>query len=293
MLFIVMETESRNQIDVYSIINNRIIEKLEEGVVPWKQPWNETGLPQNLITQKPYTGINVLLLASMGFSRNYFVTFKQLKELGGGVKKDEKSIPVIFWKWSEKEDHLTKVIKKVSLLRYYNVFNIDQCTGIPEYKIPSIDLPVNVNRMERIEAILDDMPKKPRIRHLSSQAYYHPKEDYISMPRMNSFKDTEGYYGVLFHELIHSTGHSSRLNRKEVSEGLNFGSEPYSMEELVAEIGACYLKSYTNIDIKHFENNVAYIQNWLTVLKNDKKFIIYASARSQRAVDYILNRLEI
>ena len=137
------------------------------------------------------------------------------------------------------------------------------------------------------------MPNKPRIRHLSSEAYSHPKEDYISMPMMNHFKDAESYWGTLFHELIHSTGHQNRLNRKEVVEWTGFYSESYSQEELVAEIGACYLKSHTGIDIHHFENNVAYIQNWLTKLRNDKRFIIFASAKAQRAVDYILQAVPV
>lgn len=285
-----METNSKTKIDIYQMVTDRIIQKLEEGIIPWQQPWTEAGLPKNLISQKAYTGINVLLLASMGFSRNYFLTFKQVQELGGTVNKGEKSIPVIFWKWSEKEDPQTKELMKVSMIRYYTVFNVDQCTGIPEDKIPKV---VNNNcevQMGELEAIIEDMPNKPLVRHLSSQAYYHPKEDYISMPLMNCFKDVESYWGTLFHELIHFTGHQSRLNRKEIVEWTNFGSESYSQEELVAEIGACYLKSHCGIDTKHFENNVAYIQNWLTKLKNDKRFIIFASAKAQRAVDYILNK---
>jgi antirestriction protein ArdC len=288
-----METRSKTQTDVYSIINNRIIETLEAGVVPWKQPWTEAGLPQNLITKKPYAGINVLLLASMGFSRNYFLTFKQLMALNGQtrIRKGEKSIPVIFWKRLVKEE-FAEEIKTTYLLRYYSVFNVDQCIGIPEEKIPVTSNNPDLNRMEKLEAIIEEMPKRPRIQHKENQAYYNPVQDFINMPKMNNFKSTEAYFGTLYHELIHATGHSSRIGRNEVMESTNFGSEPYSMEELVAEIGACYLKSYTGIDTKDFNNNVAYIQNWLSVLQNDKKFIIYASARAQKAVDYVLNRLD-
>jgi antirestriction protein ArdC len=288
-----MENQSKAKIDIYEMVTNRIIQKLEEGIIPWKQPWTEAGLPRNLVSQKAYTGINVLLLASMGFARNYFLTFKQINDLGASVKKGEKSIPVIFWKWSEKEDPQTKEKKKVSMIRYYTVFNVDQCIGIPEEKIPIVINNACEIQIGELEAIIEDMPNKPRIRHLSSEAYYHPKEDYISMPLLNHFKDAESYWGTLFHELIHSTGHQSRLNRKEIVDWTGFGSESYSQEELVAEIGACYLKSHTGIDIDHFENNVAYIQNWLTKLRNDKRFIIFASAKAQRAVDYILNAVPV
>ncbi len=283
-----METSSKTKIDVYQMVNDRIIERLESGVIPWKQPWTEAGLPQNLVTGKAYTGINVLLLASMGFPRNYFLTFKQIKDLKGSVKKGEKSIPVIFWKWSEKEDPQTKELKKVSMIRYYTVFNVDQCNDLPEERIPAIE---NDGKMDlaEIEFIIEGMPKRPPIVHKENQAYYHPVKDFINMPKMNNFKDTESYWGTLFHELIHSTGHSTRLNRNEIVERTTFGTEPYSMEELVAEIGACYLKSYCGIGSKDFENNVAYIQHWLKKLRDDKRLIVYSSAKAQRAVDYILN----
>jgi antirestriction protein ArdC len=286
-----METQTKTQNDVYSIINSRIISALEAGVAVWQKPWSEAGLPQNLITRKPYTGINVLLLTSMGFSRNFFLTFKQLMALNSDtrIRKGEKSIPVIFWKRLIKQEADEQ--KTTYLLRYYSVFNVDQCIGIPEEKIPTINNNTEQNRMEKLEAIIDEMPKKPRIQHKENQAYYNPIDDFINMPKMNNFKNTDGYFSTLFHELIHSTGHSSRIGRKEVMESASFGSEPYSMEELVAEIGSCYLQSYSGIETKDFNNNVAYIQNWLNVLQNDKKFIIYASAKAQKAVDYILNRL--
>lgn len=287
-----METQTKTQTDVYSIITNRIIKTLEETqIAPWRRPWTEAGLPQNLITRKPYTGINVLLLASMGFSRNFFLTFRQLVALNSDtrIRKGEKSIPVIFWKRLVKQENDEQ--KTTCLLRYYCVFNVDQCIGIPEEKIPSINNNTELNRMERLEAIIDEMPKRPRIQHKENQAYYNPIEDFINMPKMNNFKNTEDYFSTLFHELVHSTGNSCRIGRKEVMESTSFGSEPYSMEELVAEIGSCYLQSFSGIENNDFNNNVAYIQNWLNVLQNDKKFIIYASAKAQKAVDYILNRL--
>ena len=122
--------------DIYQIVTNNIIEKLEKKIVPWQQTWTDEWLPKNLVSKKPYKGINVWLLNSLNYSQNYFLTFNQIKELGGSVKKGEKSQMVVFWKWLEKEDEKTKEIKKTPLLKYYTVFNIDQFIVIPKEKLP-------------------------------------------------------------------------------------------------------------------------------------------------------------
>lgn len=274
--------------DVYAMVTNRIIEHLEKGVVPWKQTWTKVGQPKNLITQKPYRGINVWLLSSLNHSENQFLTFKQVKELGGRIKKDEKGNIIVFWKWIEKENSQTKKIEKVPLLRYYNVFNISQCTGIPESKLPEKVERKN-DPIEECEKIINEMPNRPEIRHEIHRACYYPERDYVNMPKMETFKDSESYYGALFHELVHSSGHKNRLNRKEVTEKNAFGTEQYAIEELTAEMGASYLKSHAGIPIEQLENNAAYIQSWLKRLKEDKKFIVYASSQAQKATDYILN----
>ena len=290
-----MEQDQKTR-DVYAIATNKIIEHLEKGTIPWRKPWTDAGLPQNLISKKPYLGINVWLLAACGYARNYFLTFKQVKELGGRVKKDEKAHLVLFWKWVKK-DRATDTHQDTGeandrknmkpLLRYYLVFNIDQCIGIPETSIPIVSRPNEP--LLACEQVLDDMPLVPVIEHKEQRAYYSPIEDIITMPRMDTFVSSEKYYTTLFHELVHSTGHTRRLNRKEVMSSDKFGSEPYSIEELTAEIGASYLSSHTGIVLDDFADNVAYISGWLDVLKNDKRFIIYASAQAQRAVEYILN----
>ncbi len=274
--------------DVYSIVTNRIIEHLEKGVVPWQKPWTDAGLPKNMGTGKHYRGINVWLLNTLGYSRNDFLTFKQVKDLGGFVKKGEKAQEVIFWKWLEKENKETKEKEKVPLLRYYNVFNIDQCEGIPKEKIPPV-VERNNKPLESCEKIIHEMPNRPDIRHNEQQAYYNKLNDYVNMPKMGTFKDSEEYYGVLFHELVHSTGHNERLHRKELLNSKGMRTEDYAVEELTAEMGASYLKSYAGIPFEKLENNAAYIQGWLERLKNDKKFIVHASAKAQKAADYILN----
>lgn len=279
--------------DVYQIITDRVISCLERGVVPWKQSWTEAGLPQNLISGKPYRGINLWLLASLGFSENLFLTKTQLVNIGGSLK-DEGTVgyEVVYWNWmdSEQEGEITEdSSKKRPLLRYYRLYNISQCTGIPEDRLPKPSIREN----EPIKAcidIVDGMPNPPGIQHKEQQAYYHPVSDIVNMPKMKTFRDSVAYYDTFFHELIHSTGHEKRVGRKGVMAELRSGREKYSFEELIAEMGASYLKFFAGImDDVNIEDNAGYIAGWLKVLGDDKKFVIYASSHAQKAVDYILN----
>ena len=284
-----METTKQKQ-DVYEIITARIIEQLEQGKIPWRQTWIEIGFPCNLITKRPYRGINIWLLLSLGFSKNYFLTFKQVKEAGGTIRQGEKSCPVVFWNWIEPKETDPEGTKPKPNLRYYSVFNIEQCEGIPETLIPTLTQQVKENEpIEVCSLVFEQMQKRPKVQHKENKAYYHPLFDFINMPNIKSFEDSEAYYDTLFHELVHSTGHKSRLNRKELVHQAAMGGDEYSIEELVAEIGACYLNSFCGLNLNNFDNNVAYINGWLSRLKHDKRFIIYASGLSQRAVDYILN----
>jgi len=277
-----------NHTDVYTIVTNRIIEHLEKGVVPWRKTWADAGLPKNLITGNQYRGINVWLLNTIGYQQNLFLSFKQVQDLGGHVKRGEKAHEVVFWKWLEKENEETKKKDKISLLRYYNVFNIAQCEGIPLEKIPPI-VERNNNPIETCEKIIEDMPKRPNIVHNEQRAYYHKINDFVNVPKIESFNKSEDYYSTLFHELVHSTGHNDRLNRKELIESKGMRTDKYAIEELTAEMGASYLKSYAGIPIEQLENNASYIQSWLEHLRNDKRFIVYASSQAQKATDYILN----
>lgn len=222
--------------DIYQIVTNRIIGYLEKGVVPWQQPWTDAGPPRNLITGKPYRGINLILLNTLRYKQNCFLTFKQVQELGGKVKKGEKSELVVFFKQIEKENQETKEKEQIPVLRYYNVFNIEQCEGLPKDKLPEVTEYQN-NPIEACEKIISEMHNKPKITHQGDKAYYSKIGDYINMPKMETFKSSESYYGALFHELVHSTGHHDRLNRKEIVENNRFGSENYAIEELTAEMG--------------------------------------------------------
>ena len=276
--------------DVYSIVTDHIIAQLEKGIIPWRRPWADGNIPQNLISKRPYRGINLWLLTMLHYNHNYFLTYKQLQELGGKVKQGETGHVVVFWKSPEEqteelpeEEHP----KKPAILRYYVVFNIAQCENIPEDKLPNDE----VREFEPLlgcENIIQTMQNPPLIQSKENEAYYHPGKDFINMPKKKSFDSNDAYYAVLFHELIHSTGHTSRLNRIGVQQMSPFGSDLYSTEEIIAEMGSCYLTSFAGIATKPLDNSVAYIQGWLERLKNDKRILIYAASQAQKAADYIL-----
>jgi antirestriction protein ArdC len=284
--------ESKNQKsqkrDVYQIVTDRIIKQLEQGTAPWRKPWTDAGLPQNLITKRPYRGINVWLLTLLNFPRNFFLTDKQLKELGGTVKKDEKATPVIYWNWKDVKDEDSGEEKRVPFLRYYMVYNVDQCENLPFESIPDLK-ERNNDPIGACEAVIEGMPKRPDIKHREQRAFYNILLDFINMPKIKTFESSESYYETFFHELVHSTGHLMRLNRKEVMNMAEAGGDAYSIEELIAEMGACYLKSVCGFDHIGYDQNAAYIQGWLSKLKDDRHFVIYAAAKAQHAVDFILN----
>jgi antirestriction protein ArdC len=290
-----MSNEQTPKQDVYAIVTNRIIEKLEQKIIPWRQPWTDAGIPRNLITKNAYRGINTWLLASAGYEKNFFLSFKQVQELGAKVKRGEKSEMVVFWKTVPKEEadkeseNNDESTKQKVVLRYYSVFNVSQCDGLPEGIVPAIIDRPNAP-IKTCEDIIRQMPSCPLIQHKEMKAWYDVATDIINMPKRKSFESSELFYSTLFHEIVHSTGHEKRLNRKELTARTIFGSPTYSLEELCAEIGACYLKSIAGIEDKDFEESIGYINGWLTQLKKDKRFIFYASSNAQKAVDYIFNR---
>jgi antirestriction protein ArdC len=282
-------TQSSTKLDVYQIVTDRIIELLEQGTVPWQQPWRDTGVPSNLLSKRPYRGINLWLLLSLQYERNLFLTWDQIKKLGASVKQGEKGHVVIYWKDRTKEQDTQEEQheKKPPVLRYYKVFNIAQIRDLPgDIIIPEPQ--ISPDPIQACEEIVAGMPQPPEIRHKEQSAYYHLTEDYINMPKKKSFKSMEGYYATLFHELIHSTGAEKRLNRKTITEMHEFGSDAYGIEELIAELGSAYLCAASGILQEQIQSSAAYINGWLGKLKGDKRFIISASGQAQRAVDKIL-----
>ncbi|WP_079524973.1 MULTISPECIES: ArdC family protein [Halobacillus] len=264
---------------IYEMITNQIIKKLEEGTVPWKKPF-KNGVAINWKTQNPYRGINTMLLEG-----GEYATFKQIKESGGKVKKGEKSQIVVFWKWLEVEDEETEKEKKIPFLRYYRVFEINtQVEGLESKRDTES---YNHNPIEEAEKIKREYVNAPSFSFISGAAYYKPFEDKVNVPPIKDFEDVNKYYSTLFHELIHSTGHKERLSREGITGTIKFGSENYSKEELIAELGASMLCGVTGIENTTIDNSASYIQSWLRALKNDKTLIIRASQQAQKASDYI------
>jgi antirestriction protein ArdC len=274
--------------DVYQIIADRIMEQLGKGEIPWRKPWNTSGAtPKNYRTKKPYRGVNVFLLACRGYSSPYWLTFKQAKEKGGHVRKGEKGTPVIFWKIISKPGaNEGDPERHIPLLRYYTVFNVEQCEGIeaPEHETPTFEH----DPIEEAERIVREMPERPSIEHDKQAAYYKPTPDTVGMPNRNTFEKVEEYYSTIFHELTHATGHGTRLAREGVVNATHFGSTDYSKEELVAEMGAAFLCGHCGIEQATLENSTAYIQGWLRKLRNEPKWVVLAAAAGQKAADFIL-----
>ena len=268
---------------VYSIITEQIVQQLESGVAPWRKPWN-VAQPANLLSRKPYRGINVLLLAVRGYGSPYWLTYKQATMLGGNVRRGEHGTKVVFWKIGtrETEDADGDTIERKSiLLRYYTVFNVEQCEGIA-----SPTAAPAVNAIEECERIVRQMPNPPAMQQ-DGRAWYRPSTDTVGMPSRNVFNSAEEYYSTLFHELTHSTGHTSRVGREGIEKLNTFGSESYSKEELIAEMGAAMLAGVAGIERKTLSNSAAYLQSWINVLKSDSRMVVSAASQAQKAADYI------
>lgn len=277
-------------IDVYALVTNRIIELLEGGTIPWQQPWKHDDPPMNLLSKRQYRGINLWLLLSLQYKRNLFLTWDQIKGMGASVLKDQHGHIVVFWKnINKKEEVVDEKPKQIPMLRYYKVFNIEQCRDIPTELIPLIEAK-EFDPILECESLISNMPQCPVIQHKEQKAYYHIVDDYINMPKKKSFKIPEAYYHTLFHELVHSTGAQKRLGRKSLVDMAPFGSESYALEELVAEMGSAFLSNATGILQPQEGHTAAYIRNWLEVFKNDKRFIISASGHAQKAADFILGK---
>ena len=274
--------------DIYTAVTDRIIAQMEQGIIPWKKPWIANAKAISHTTGKAYSLLNQMLLGRPG----EYITFKQCQESGGHIRKGEKASMVVFWKWIEQEDEETGEKKEVPFLRYYNVFHIDQCEGITAKHSTATAFPDGAEVLEAAQEIIYDYLSREGVKlsHVEGdKAFYRPSTDEVVLPIRKQFISTAEYYSTVFHELTHSTGHPSRLNR--LSKPSFFGTEDYSKEELVAEIGASALVNHIGLETtSSLRNNTAYIQNWLSVLKNDKRFIVSAAGKAEKAVNLILNQ---
>ena len=275
--------------NVYEMVTERIIDQLEKGYIPWLKPWaNCLDGTFNRITKKPYSLMNQMLLQHDG----EYATFKQWEQLGGKVKKNAKAEIVIFWKMREekiKDENGEEKIHLMPLLRYYNVFHISQVDGVEA--LPKTE-EYQTEPIEAAETLLFDYLNRENIKiHIteSDRAFYRPFDDSITLPELEQFKSAEAFYSTAFHEATHSTLKATRCDRTTDNKDAYFGNESYSKEELVAELGSSAILNFLGIETeKTFQNTTAYIQNWISVLKNDKKFIISASGKAEKAVNYIL-----
>jgi len=282
--------------DCYSEITNAIIADLENGVRPWIKPWQTDGaIPCRplRVTSEPYRGINILLLWSaahrQGFRSAYWLTYQQTQQLGGHVRKGEKSATVVFAgsltrteRDEQGEDH--EVV--IPFLKTYSVFNVEQTDGLPEkFQAPAAAIPERHEnaRNERAEQFV--MNTHAEIRHGGDRAYYSPLEDRIHMPNLDRFEDSNAFYAVLSHELTHWTGRDERCPRRfrpTIS-----GTANYAREELIAELGAAFLCADLGLSLTPRPDHAEYIAGWLEVLRKDKRAIFQAAATAQKAVDFL------
>ena len=275
---------------IYESVTATILESLSKGVVPWRKPWCNAPLPINAISQRAYRGVNVILLSLSPYRDHRWLTFKQVGELGGTIKRGERSTEIVFWKpidvkWrTEEEEQIRR--RQIPLLKAYRVFNVEQCEGLRLMPSVERETPEHV-RIQEAEAIIRLMPDPPRVEGRHRSAWYRPADDTVGMPPIQTFHSVDSYYATYLHELAHSTGHEKRLNRPGVTGVIKFGSETYGNEELVAELASSYCSAVIGLDTTLLETSASYIESWLRELRSDPKMVVIAAARAQKAADYI------
>ena len=292
--------------DLYQVVTDKVIELLEAGTVPWQRPWNQYGLARNYATGHVYTGINAFLLNFFpSFDVPFYLTYKQAQALGGQVRKGAKAETVYFFKTLYKDadgknlkpaqvaklGSGDKFVKAIPMPRTFHLFNIADVDGI-DFEIPELSDNPNAP-IEECDNFVTSLQSVPEICHQDlNHAFYAPKADQINMPPLPRFSSPEAYYKTLFHEVTHSTGHDSRLSRPGITLPMEQrvpGSEPHAHEELIAELGAVYLCHHAGITRQPLqENAAAYIDGYLGLLKNDKRFLFQASSQAQKAVNFLL-----
>lgn len=285
--------------DVAKIVTDKIIAALEAGTIPWQKTWRTVDqFPTSLSTGKRYRGINVFLLTLQaqvsGYSSPWWGTYRQISERGGQVRKGEEGTEVVFWKFLDKVEVVDgeKIAKKIPFLRYYHVFNSEQCDWAEGSKAPATPTPAHSDDpLADAEALVAEyLHHGPSLSHGGDRAFYSPLQDEVRVPHFEAFGSAAAYYSTLYHELTHSTGHVKRLAREGIADGTfgKFGDAVYSQEELVAEMGAAMLCAIAGIDQDAvFGSSASYIASWLKVLKGDNKLVIRAAAQAQKAADLI------
>ena len=295
-----MKTEKTN---IYEEITHKIIAALEDGVNPWAKPWQGVsyGAFRNAITNRPYRGMNIILLNLMALMNGYvdprWLTFRNADQLGGRIKKGEKGVPVIFWKFLPLKDREEDAAKEpmindeeeqkvIPFARAYTVFNVEQCEGLD---LPELE-PKEARETEQEDNDLAErIMALPTLKHGGNKACYLPVPDVVILPQRSTFEHPDFYFSTGYHEIVHWTGHPGRLAR---TFGNRFGDLDYAFEELVAEIGAAFLGAHTAIPFEAMRHP-EYINVWLQILKGDNKAIFTAAAKAQNAADFVLDKAGI
>lgn len=280
-------THHKTTRDPYQEVTDRITSALESGTVPWHKPWSAPELYPRSIAGRPYNGINALLLGLSEFSDPRWGTFRAIKEHGGRVRKGEHGTFVVFFKpLKVKDESAPDGERTIPMLRFFHVFNVEQCDGLELEPIdrPTREIPV----IETAESVYAGYSDAPSLGHGGARACYSRTRDHVQMPARETFESAESYYLTLWHELTHSTGHESRLARQDLAEFERFGDTCYSREELCAEIGSAMIAARVGIVPPNIEQSAAYVAGWLRALRNDKKLVVSAASRAQRAADWIL-----
>lgn len=276
--------------DVYHMVTDRILKQLEEGVIPWKKPWADCLEGTfNRVSRKSYSLLNQMLLSKSG----EYATYKQWQQVGGRVKKGEKSEIVVFWKLNEIQEKTETgelVNKTIPILKYYNVFHITQVENVmPLIRTEQYE----TNSIVKAEEILNNYIQREKITlsiQESDRAFYLPSKDSITLPLLSQFQNAEEFYSTAFHECGHSTMKKNRCDREDENRSSYFGNESYSKEELVAEITSATILNSIGIETEQsFQNSASYIQSWIKVLKENTRFIVSVSGKAEKAVKYILN----
>ena len=311
--------------EIASKITSVFVEAMKNGRIPWERPWvNKTGdggplfgsLSRNVVTKKPYRGLNAIILDSAPLDVPVWGTFKQWQSIGLFVNKGAKATPTLFWSSLYLHKETKKSISESDFLlltkeqqanynrflkaRLDHLFNIEQVNGekITKLKATWTEFFKNVKGSDDIvEPFRNEAAEKItqkwgiKVKHGGDGAYYAPAMDYIQMPPKAAFKSETGYYETLFHEGIHATGHKSRLGREGIVNFDRFGSDRYSFEELIAEIGSAYVCAALNLEFK-VENKTAYLQSWISKLDQNHDWITDASRDALKAANWIMDKLD-
>jgi len=291
-----MATVTGTRTDVYTRVTETIVSHLEAGIRPWLKPWSGDHAAGRVSRPlrfggEPYRGINVVMLwlsaEERGFDSPYWMTYRQAQELGGFARKGEKGTKVVYansFKKMEEDEQGNELEREIPYLRDYTVFNANQLEGLPErYQTVAEQPTEGIEKDERLEAFFAGTGADIRVG--GYKAYYAVGDDYIRMPPIECFKDSESYYATLAHEATHWTRHESRLNRDLGRK--KWGDEGYAMEELVAELGAAFLSADLRITPEVREDHADYIASWLKVLKEDKRAIFSAASYASKAAEYL------